>query len=101
VAVAAVFWLVGLACLIAALAGKAVKFGTVEMPAFAARITRIGASGVGVLALLLGCVVYFGWGRPGGGDSATDPLSTAPRSRATSSAGTTPADNLTSSGAEP
>jgi hypothetical protein len=94
VAVAAVFWLVGLACLIAALAGKAVKVGTVEMPAFAARATRIGASGVGVLALFLGCVVYFGWGRPGGADTATVPISTVPRSNATGTAGTAPGDDL-------
>lgn len=57
----AVFWLFGLACLLAVLAGKEVKIGNVELPAFSARSTRIGATGIGIVALLLGSVLFFNW----------------------------------------
>ncbi|MBS2532629.1 hypothetical protein KGQ20_07570 [Catenulispora sp. NF23] len=73
-ALVAVFWLVGLACLIAALAGTGViKIGTVEIPAFSTRLARSGAVAVGVIALLLGWVVFV---RQSDTGSITSPVST-------------------------
>jgi hypothetical protein len=60
VAAVAAFWLVGLACLIAALAGGVgpVKIASVQLPGFGARSTRAGAAVIGVLALALGVVLF-------------------------------------------
>jgi hypothetical protein len=74
VAAVAAFWLIGLACFIAALAGGGggVKIGSVQMPGFAARSTRFGAAAVGVLALALGGVLFLNL------DAGAGPASSAP-----------------------
>lgn len=92
----AVFWLVGVGCLIAALAGKGVKIGSVELPAFAAVATRLGAAGVAVMAFALGTVLFFNQDRGNpvagsapGGDATT--RAGVPGSGATGPAGGPPA----------
>lgn len=85
VGLVAAFWLVGLACLIAALAagGGPVKIGGVQLPGFGTRATQRGVAAIGVLALALGAVLFLnrnsdtgpagGGGSPAGGTaSGTD-----------------------------
>jgi hypothetical protein len=74
VALVATFWLVGLCCLIAALAGKGVKIGSVEVPAFGAWSTRVGASVLGIVALLMGGVILLVQ-QEGGGATTPRPAS--------------------------
>ena len=48
----AVLWIIGLACLIVALLGKAVTVGSVQLPEAAEKRARFGMAIVGVLALV-------------------------------------------------
>lgn len=85
-------WIVGLACLIAALIGKAVTIGNVQLPETAEKKARAGLAVVGSIALVLGCALFI---RPNGDQqpaqtaATTQPVRTPSSSNPASS--TTPA----------
>lgn len=59
----ATLWVIGIACLIVALVGKSITIGTVQLPETAGKKVRVGMVAVGVLALVLGAVLFV---RPNG-----------------------------------
>lgn len=56
----ALFGLVGIGCLLAALVGNGVKLGHFEVPAIPSRIVRVGVAVVGVAALVIGIGLFVG-----------------------------------------
>ena len=78
----AVLWIIGLACLIVALLGKAVTVGSVQLPEAAEKRARFGMAIVGVLALVLGVVLIV---QPSGSQPTAQPVGTNPGSTPASS----------------
>lgn len=60
---AATLWIIGIACLIVALLGKAIRIRDFELPEAAGKKVRAGMAVVGVLALVLGTALFT---RPNG-----------------------------------
>jgi hypothetical protein len=102
VAGVAVLWAAGIGCLVAALVGKEVTIGSVELPAAAERLTRAGMAVIGVLAIILGIALFAHSGSgqqapkvspaaPANASAGNSPVTTSPASSETSPAPAPPA----------
>jgi hypothetical protein len=86
----AILWLLGLACVIVALLGAAVKVGGIELPGAAARSARVGVLLVGLIALILGTVLFTQRNSPASPAAGHSPAGTAATPGATTPAAMTP-----------
>jgi hypothetical protein len=81
-------WLVGLACLVAAVAGQRIKVGSIHLPALDSRASRVGVAAVGVMSLLLGGVL-FTYHDPAGATPTAHETGSGPSAGVPADAGTT------------
>lgn len=73
-------WIVGVVCLAASVVGKSMKLGGAEIPAIPSPATRFGLAIVGVLALVLGLVLFQEASSPDPTPPIPGPPSPAPTS---------------------